>query len=248
MPDISIVTVTLNSDVTLQQCISSVAEQRGNIEHIVIDGESSDQTLRIIQENADHLSQWISEPDDGIYSAMNKGLALASGDIVGILNSDDFYVDDLALERVRKALAEDSIDACYADLSYVDSFDTTKVRRRWKSQQLSPKDFYWGAMPPHPTFFVKKRVYDELGDFRKDLGSAADYEFMLRVLVRAKKNAVYVPHTLVHMRAGGASNESVRARWLANRMDRRAWSVNGLRPYPFTLILKPIRKIPQWIV
>ena len=247
VPRISTITVALNSKDSLQKCIDSVAiQQNCSVEHIVVDGGSSDGTLDILHQNEHRLRTWISEPDEGIYDAMNKGIGLAEGDIIGLLNSDDYYSDELVLSRVIETLRNTEAKACYGDIVYVDRNDTKKVTRQWKTKKLEPRHFYWGAMPPHPAFFVRKEVYAECGNFRLDLGSAADYEFMLRVLVRFRMFAVHIPFTLVHMRSGGISNATIWARLKANRMDREAWKVNGLHPFPWTVILKPLRKLPQW--
>jgi glycosyltransferase len=211
---------------------------------------------------------------------MNKGLRMAGGDIVGILNADDFYADDRVLERVAKVFEDPEVEACYGDLVYVremlncasrvelapvaplnrlkdpsiqrfnHSTDQPgfKILRYWKSGSFTPEKMKWGWMPPHPTFFVRRRVYEKYGLFNLDLGSAADYELMLRCLYKYRIKTVYIPEVLVCMRAGGVSNASVANRLKANRMDRRAWEVNGLRPYPWTTLLKPLRKIPQYLV
>jgi glycosyltransferase involved in cell wall biosynthesis len=194
-----------------------------------------------------HISHIVSESDQGIYDAMNKGIRLAQGDIVGILNADDFYASSDILAKVAAIFADPAIDACYGDLVYMDSTDTGKVVRYWRSGAFSPRKFYWGWMPPHPTFFVRRWVYERFGLFNLDLGSAADYELMLRFLVKHQINVAYIPEVLVKMRTGGVSNVSLQNRLKANRMDRKAWTINALKPYPWTLWLKPLRKIGQWV-
>lgn len=216
------------------------------VEHILIDGGSTDTTLRIADSYQHHLSSVISEPDAGIYDAMNKGIGLATGEVIGILNADDFYPSDDVLSRVAEVFSDESVDACYGDLIYVDGEDINKVKRDWQAGEFDRKKFYQGWMPPHPTFFVRASVYEKFGLFNLELGSAADYEIMLRFLLKHEVNAVYLPMVLVHMRTGGVSNSSVLNRLAANRMDRKAWVVNGLTPKFWTLYAKPLSKIGQW--
>ena len=158
--------------------------------------------------------------------------------------------DDRVLERVAGVFENPSIEACYGDLVYVKALtrDSKQVLRYWKSGPFHPDKFKWGWMPPHPTFFVRRSVYEKYGLFNLDLGSAADYELMLRFLFKHRIKVAYIPEVLVCMRAGGVSNASVKNRVNANLMDRKAWEVNGLKPYPWTLFLKPLRKLPQWFM
>lgn len=243
---ISIITATFNSANTIRNTLESVrAQQYANVEHIIVDGLSSDDTLRIVQQFS-NVAAIVSEKDSGIYDAMNKGIALATGEIIGILNSDDIYADENVLKEVAEIFNDDRIDACYADLQYVDERDTTKLVRNWRSGQFNEKSFLYGWMPPHPTLFLRRSVYDKVGLFNLSFKTAADYELMLRVFVRHQFNVKYLPRVVVKMRTGGASNSSLIRRINANREDRRAWKVNDLKPYFFTLYLKPIRKIFQF--
>ncbi|OHB33344.1 MAG: glycosyl transferase [Desulfuromonadaceae bacterium GWC2_58_13] len=246
MTDISIITATYFSESTLRDTLDSVARQEVRAEHIIVDGGSKDRTLEILSSYS-HLSRIVSEPDRGIYDAMNKGIAMASGDVVGILNSDDFYPDHRVLSWVAEVFSDPNVDSCYGDLKYVHPVDTTRVIRSWKSGSYSRDAFFWGWMPPHPTFFVRRSLYEKFGGFNLDLGSAADYELMLRFLVKHRISAVYIPEVLVKMRSGGVSNVSLRNRLKANSMDRRAWWVNDLHPYPWTSAMKPLRKIGQFL-
>lgn len=248
MTSISIITVCHNAETTISDCLASIQSQTCSVEHILIDGGSVDRTVDIIRAQAGPAAKVVSEPDNGIYDAMNKGLRLATGDIIGILNADDFYASPEILAKVSRSFTDSRINACYGDLLYVDSKDTNTVRRYWRSGQFTPNRFYWGWMPPHPTFFVRRSVYEKFGGFNLDLGSAADYEIMLRLLVRHRIQATYIPEVLVKMRTGGVSNASLQNRIKANKMDRQAWRVNSLRPYPWTLWLKPARKIGQYFV
>jgi glycosyltransferase len=248
LPKLSIITATFNAADTLGVCLDSVRDQGVDVEHILVDGGSTDATLDIVDSYKNSIAKLVSEPDQGIYDAMNKGIQMATGDVIGILNADDFYPSNDILSRVEEVFADKSIQACYGDLIYVDSKQSNKVKRYWHAGEFDRKKFYQGWMPPHPTFFVRASVYEEYGLFKLDLGSAADYEIMLRFLLKHQINAVYLPAVTVHMRTGGVSNSSLSNRLAANRMDRKAWVVNDLQPYPWTLYAKPLRKIGQWFV
>jgi glycosyltransferase involved in cell wall biosynthesis len=245
---ISIITATYNSASTVRDTLDAIALQRHpDVEHIIVDGDSKDDTLDIIASYS-HVSKLIVGKDDGIYDAMNKGISVASGEIIGILNSDDVYTDDRVLSDVAAAFADPAVMTVYADLQYVDPADLRKVRRRWVSGPFKRNNFYYGWMPPHPTFFVRRQVYDLAGVFNLDLRSAADYELMLRILVKLRITAHYIPRVIVKMRAGGVSNASLFNRLRGNKEDRMAWKLNELKPYFFTLYLKPLRKIHQFIL
>lgn len=243
---ISIITATFNSSATIRDTLKSVQSQKfPDVEHIIVDGLSSDDTLHIVRQF--NVATVLSEKDEGIYDAMNKGIRLATGEVIGILNSDDIYADENVLREVGEIFRDDQVDVCYADLQYVDEHDTTKLVRNWKSGNFSKNSFLYGWMPPHPTLFLRRRVYDKVGLFNLAFKTAADYELMLRVFVRHEFKVQYLPRVVVKMRTGGASNSSLKRRLYANREDRRAWKVNNLKPYFFTLYLKPIRKIFQFI-
>mgnify|MGYP006280829481 CR=1 FL=1 len=252
-PRLSIVTAVRNGERFLPDCLHSVAAQKAALEHIIVDGASDDKTPALIgqyaqKQNAreDRTVTTMSEPDRGLYDAMNKGIALASGDIIGTLNADDFFASDDILDDVAAIFREPDVDACYGDLVVVDTDHSNRITRRWHPGAYSGRRFYHGWMPPHPTFFVRTDAYRRYGRFRLDLGSAADYELMLRFLVKHGLRARYLPRTIVTMRAGGISNASLANRLQANRMDRRAWKVNGLSPLPWTVLIKPLRKITQF--
>lgn len=245
---ISIITATYNSAGTVRDTLETIAsQQHPDIEHIIVDGRSSDDTLDIVK-GFSHVSRVISEKDKGIYDAMNKGIGIAAGDIIGILNSDDVYTDNFVLSDIAAAFEDPAVMTVYADLQYVDAVDLRKVRRRWSSGPFRRKNFYFGWMPPHPTFFVRRSVYEQAGLFNLNLRSAADYELMLRILLKYQITAHYLPRVIVKMRVGGASNAGLFNRLRGNREDRMAWKLNGLRPYWFTLYLKPLRKIHQYIL
>ena len=159
---------------------------------------------------------------------------------------DDFYASSLVLQKVTELLETKDLSSCYGDLVYVNADNLDIVRRYWVSGRFDAKKFYWGWMPPHPTFFVRREIYEKHGLFNLDMGTAADYELMLRFLLKHRISCGYVPEVLVKMRSGGVSNSSLQNRLDANLMDRKAWSVNGLKPFPWTLTLKPVRKIGQF--
>lgn len=244
---VSIITVCYNSQDTLEDAIHSVLNQDyEDIEYIIIDGKSSDGTLAIINTYQNNIAHWISEPDKGIYDAMNKGLEKATGDIIGILNSDDVYYDSSVISHVVKAFMDSKADTVYGDLNYVDYADVHLVKRRWVAGAYAKKQFLEGWMPPHPTFFVLREVYAKYGNFNTAFLFAADYELMLRILFKNGVSCAYLPQTLIRMRIGGASNASVQNRIKANQEDRKAWLINGVKPKWYTLYKKPISKMGQF--
>ena len=227
--------------------MNSIASQSySNIEHIIVDGLSSDNTLDIISQFP-HVSKYISEKDEGIYFAMNKGIDMATGDVIGILNADDVYAHNDVLSKVMSLFENPSTDSVYGDLDFVDANDLSKVKRSWRSGPFKKNSFYGGWMPPHPSFFVRSNLYLQYGTFNTTLRSAADYELMLRLLVKNKITPTYLKDILVKMRYGGKSTASMKNRLVANYEDRMAWRLNGLKPHFFTLILKPLKKIKQFI-
>ncbi|MFN5477503.1 MAG: glycosyltransferase family 2 protein [Sphingobacteriales bacterium] len=247
MMKVSVITATFNSAATLTDTLSSVRDQTYPlVEHLIIDGGSKDNTMEIVA-GFPHIKQICSEKDRGIYDAMNKGVKRATGDIVGILNSDDFYASENVLREVVDTFEQSGCDAVYGDLQYVDKDDVSKVVRYWRSGPYQQGAFKWGWMPPHPSFFVRHTLYDRCGLFNLDMKTAADYELMLRMIHKEGASLQYLPNVLVKMRTGGASNSSLASRLKANADDRKAWDVNGLTPYWFTMYLKPIRKITQFI-
>lgn len=245
---ISIITATFNSSTTLPDTLECVASQTYQpVEHLIIDGGSNDESVAIAKKFP-HVSRIVSEKDKGIYDAMNKGIALATGDVIGILNSDDVYTDPDVLANIMALFRDETVDACYADLQYVRADNLNKVTRTWRSGACSRYSFYWGWMPPHPTFFVRRSVYERIGNFNIELKSAADYELMLRAFIKYKLRVSYLPRIIVKMRTGGESNASLKNRIRANGEDRKAWKINNLKPWPFTLYLKPLRKLLQFFI
>jgi len=242
---VSIITIAYNSAETIEDTIKSIVTQNySNLEYIIIDGGSTDKTLSIVDKFKDSITTIVSEPDKGIYDAMNKGVQNAIGDIVWILNSDDIYADNKVVSRIVEAIGNK--DSIYADLVYVDRDNTDKVTRYWKSGKYRKGIFKSGWMPPHPTFFIKKSCYNQYGTYNLQLKSAADYELMLRMLHKHNISVAYLPEVITKMRVGGQSNATLVNRIKANKEDKLAWSINDLKPGPLTLIMKPVRKISQF--
>jgi glycosyltransferase involved in cell wall biosynthesis len=246
-PKISIITVSFNSQSTIKHTIQSVASQDyQNKEYILIDGASTDWTLDIISFLKDKINYFVSEKDNGIYDAMNKGIKVATGEIIGILNSDDFYSNNEVLSKVANIFEETDCDCLYGDLVYVDKGDARNIVRYWKSGKFSKKKLRMGWMLPHPTFFVKKEIYEKYGLYNIKLKTAADYEMILRLLHNDSIKVEYLPEILIKMRIGGESNSSFINRLKGNYEDNLAWDMNNLRKPPFIRFLKPLRKIIQF--
>jgi len=247
-PKVSIITVCYNSEKTIEDTIQSVTNQTyDNIEYIIIDGTSTDNTLEIINKYKDKITKIISEKDNGLYDAINKGISIATGEIIANINSDDFYIDKNVIADVVSKMETENSDTLYADLHYVDAIDTNKVIRNWVSGEYKKGMFFRGWMPPHPTFFVRKSVYNQYGMFNLELKSASDYEIMLRFIHKHECSICYLPRVVVKMRIGGVSNSSIKNRLKANREDNRAWEMNGLKPKSYTLIFKPLSKVLQFV-
>lgn len=235
--EVSIITAVLNGADTIQDCIKSVSGQSyTNIEHIIIDGGSTDGTLEVLKKYEDNIAKIISESDNGIYDAINKGIRRATGEVIGILHSDDFYADSYVIEGVVRQLKEKKTDSCYGDLVYVDKNNTNKVIRYWKSSQYKHGSFKYGWHPPHPTFFVRKEIYDKYGGFDTNFEVSADFELMLRFLEKYKITTMYLPEPLIKMRIGGESNKSIKNIIKGNINCYRAFKKNNLEVpifYPF---------------
>ncbi len=239
---ISLITVSFNSAHTIGDTIASVREQNyPNLEYIIIDGGSSDGTLTVIKQNSDVIDHAVSEQDDGIYDAMNKGINLASGEVIAFINSDDMLADSTVLQQIAEVLRQEEIDACYADLVYVQQTDRDKVIRYWRSSAFKPGLFGRGWSPPHPTFYVKKSVYEQFGGFSLDYKMGNDIELMLRFLERYQVKSLYVPKTWVKMRIGGVSNQSLGNIILQNKEIIKAAKNNGISFFVPLFVLGKIK-------
>lgn len=236
---ISIITSCYNSADTIIDTLNSLATQNfKNFEHIIIDGGSTDRTLDILKEWKKFPLKIFSEKDDGIYDAMNKGLRIASGDIIGILNSDDFYENSNVLSKVVATMQTYNVDCVYSDLLYVDKFDTNKIVRSWQSCAYETGMFESGWQPPHPTFFVRRTVYEKYGFFDLNFDISADFELMLRFLHKYKISSIYIPAVQVKMRYGGESNKNIRNIIKANLNSLNALEKNGIKLNRFIYIFK----------
>ena len=252
---ISIITVCYNSVTTIERAMISVLSQNyPGLEYIIIDGGSTDGTVDLIKKYRGRIAHFVSEKDGGIYDAMDKGIAAATGDVVGILNSDDQYADDNVLSVVVAAFARGagndvdgaSVDAVYGNIAYFKKETPSKFFRYWKAGAFSRAKMRNGWMPPHPAFFVRRTWYEQHGNFRLDFGTAADYELLLRFML-ADIRMKYIDHTLVYMQAGGASGKNFVTRRNAWRMVRESWVVNGARPPMFLIERRLLSKLPQFL-
>lgn len=241
---ISVITVCYNAAATIRRCINSVISQDyPHIEFIIIDGASTDGTAQIAAEYG-QVTKLVSEPDRGIYDAMNKGIAHATGNIIGFLNADDYFVDDHIISKVAQAFGLSSARIVYGDINIVNRAD--KIIRRWVAGAYKGGAFNRGWMPPHPAFYAQRELFGELGGFKLDYGSAADYELMLRFMHNNGVKAYYLNSIFLHMKIGGVSNKNVMNRVKAYRYDLKAMRNNGIAfPY-LALVMKPLRKIHQY--
>ena len=244
---LSIVTPSWNSEETIVDTMRSVDMQTySKIEHIVIDGASTDSTVKVISDFGSERVKIVSEKDNGIYDAMNKGIRMATGDIVGILNSDDMFYNDYTLELVVHAFQSQKVDCVFGDIIYVQHIDTNKTIRYWRSSPYTHGAFYKGWHPPHPAFFVRKEVYEKYGVFRENFDISADFELMLRFLEKEEVSSFYLGETLVRMRMGGESNRSIRNIVKGNINCLKAFKVNNLRVPLFYPIIRLLPKVKQY--
>lgn len=244
---ISIVTAVFNRAGTIADALRSVETQSyQNVEHIIQDGGSGDGTLDIIRQFGTSPALLVSEPDGGIYDAINKGISRASGDIIGLMHSDDFFADDLVLERVAEAFRDHEVDGVYGDLDYVSASNTDKIVRRWRSGPYRADLLKRGWMPPHPTLYLRREVFDRWGLYDTSMRIAADYEAMLRYLVKGDIRLVYIPEVLVKMRVGGESNRSLSRILQKSREDYTALQRHGVGGIN-TLLAKNFSKLEQFL-
>ena len=243
---ISIITTTFNSDKTLQDTFDSIQSQEyKDIEIIVIDGGSNDGTLERIKENS-FVSNYVSEPDEGIYDALNKGVNLANGVIIGFLHSDDIFNNSDVISTIASKFSDTTVDGVYGDLLYVNKNDTTKIVRNWKSCNFKVSLLKRGWMPAHPTLFLRKEVYKKHGMFDLSYSIASDYDFMLRILTDTKLKFCYIPKVITKMRVGGASNRSLKNMIKKTKEDYRAATTNNIGGI-FTVLLKNTSKLKQFL-
>lgn len=248
---ISIITVAYNSASTIRDTFESVLSQTyDDIEYIVVDGASKDDTVSIIQEYDQRFNarmRWLSEPDKGLYDAMNKGLRMATGDIVGIINSDDFYHRNDILKLIVNEFIDSEVQAIYGDVRFVNPSDLSKTVRYYSSKSFKPSMFRFGFMPAHPTFFTYKRNYDKIGYYRTDYKIAADYELLIRFLYVNKLSSKYLSEDFMKMRTGGISTSSFKSNLLLNREIVRACRGNGIKTSLFILFFKYFVKVFELI-
>lgn len=244
---ITIITVVFNAERYLADCLQSVIGQDyADIEYIVIDGASTDRSFEIANSYKNQISILISEPDHGMYHALNKGISLATGDVIGILNADDILADEQVVTKIVALFKQKNVAAIYGDLNYVAPDNVALIQRKWRSSAAQPRDLALGWMPAHPTLYVKRENFLELGGYSQNYGSAADYELMLRFLFKNKVSTAYLPTLMVNMRSGGMSNQSMKHRYAAFLNDYAALRSNHV-PFPLlALVLKKLRKISQF--
>lgn len=245
---VSIITACYNSASTIVDTLKSLEQQTyTNIEYIIVDGASKDNTLEVTQANCTRVTKIISEPDRGIYDALNKGIAAATGDVIGFLHSDDLFASPHIVQNIVDCFQQSNVDAVYGDLEYVDKTDTSKIVRLWRSGVYGRKQLANGWMPPHPTFYMKRELYSKFGFFDLNFKIAADYDSILRYLWVNKITLAYISNVLIKMRVGGASNRSLKNIYLKSKEDILALKKNGVF-WPKALLFKNLSKIPQFFM
>lgn len=241
---ISIITATYNSEAHIADCVRSVNSQTyDNIEHIIIDGASKDNTVKIIEETPNRVTKIVSEPDKGIYDAMNKGIRMATGDVIGILNSDDFFTSDDVIETVVDAFNNNDIDALYGDVHFVNPNDLNKCVRYYSSAIFKPSLFRFGFMPAHPSFYMKRECYEKHGLYALDYKISSDFDLLVRYILKEKINCKYLKKDFVTMRTGGVSTENFNSRVTLNREIVKVCNKYGIKTNMFLLSLKYLYKI-----
>jgi glycosyltransferase involved in cell wall biosynthesis len=245
MIKLSIITVVKNGQDTIEECINSVRSQTVPVEHIIIDGGSTDRTVDIIKKSGIKACNWVSEPDKGIYDAINKGINLTTGEVIGILQSDDVYANNTVLEKVSNTFALHGVDSCYGDIVYVSRVNINKYLRYWRPGEYKPGSYRWGWQPPHPSFFVSRNVYLKYGTFNLKYRISADDEIMLRFLEKDRISTCYIPEILVKMRIGGESHRSIRNIIRGNIEAYCACKDNGFAVNPLYFLRRFFYKTKQ---
>jgi glycosyltransferase involved in cell wall biosynthesis len=246
---ITIITVCFNAAATIKKTLDSVASQTyPNIEHIVIDGNSNDGTLEILRANETQFSTLLSEPDSGVYDAMNKGLRIATGDIIGFLNADDFFSHQDVVSRITLAFKDQNIQAIFGDAEYFSPEFPNRILRRYRSNQFKPKNLKFGIIPAHPTLYLRKSVYEQFGLFDPKYKIAGDFEFIARVFKGSTIAYRYFPEVMIKMQAGGLSNRGLKSNFLINREIKIACIDNDIRTNDLNLLLRYPRKLLEWIL
>lgn len=246
---VSIITVCYNSEKFIRNAVDSVlCQSYQDIEYIIIDGGSTDNTVEIVRSYGSKISKFISEPDKGIYDAMNKGLKMATGDIIAILNSDDFYAGSEVIKNITGAFADETTLIAYGDLQVVDRDNTDKIIRLYKADKFTLKSLKYGIMPGHATIFLRKKIFEQYGYYKTDYRIAADFDFVVRVLYKHKIPAVYVPQIVLKARVGGISTDGIMTKFAISKEVLRACRENGLRSNLIKVNLRMIIKIKQLIL
>ncbi|GGF63706.1 glycosyltransferase [Mameliella alba] len=247
MTRISVVTAVYNRARTLGEALDSVAAQtHPDVEHVIQDGGSTDGTLELIEARSQSNISLVSEPDGGIYDAINKGIARCTGDVIGLMHSDDFFASDRVLEQVARAMEDPAIEGVYGDLDYVSGTDTGRIIRKWRSGSYTMDSLKRGWMPPHPTLYLRREVFDRWGVYDTSFRIAADYDAMLRYMVKGSVRLVHVPEVFVKMRVGGESNKSIGKILRKSREDYRALRANGVGGMG-ALAMKNLSKVKQFL-
>jgi glycosyltransferase len=243
---VSVITICYNSEKSISDTIKSVLSQtHQDLEYIIVDGNSQDDTVNIIRSFASKIDKWISEPDHGLYDALNKGIGLATGDIIGFLHSDDIFANERVIEQISAVFDDGLLDSAYGDIQYIDQKEVSRPLTNRKAGSFHRWKFYFGWSPPHPAFYIKRELFKKYGLFDNSFELAADYDFLLRCLVKHKISSAYLPTVMVRMRVGGISNRTMKTISKKWREDYRAMRKNNFGN-PITLFLKSMRPIAHF--
>ncbi|TKC08199.1 glycosyltransferase [Pedobacter polaris] len=245
---VTIITVVYNGEKYIKDCIESVLDQNyEDIEYIIVDGASTDKTCSIIEDYQAKIHRYISEKDKGMYDGLNKGIALATGDIIGILNADDMLASNTVITNIVTFFKVNGAEGVYGNLNYVNASNPNQIIRKWISRQYTKRAIELGWMPAHPTLYLKRELFKKHGNYSLDFGTAADYELMIRFLYKYNVRALFINELIVNMRVGGMSNSSLNQRYLAMKYDFKAAKKNKLPFALLTIVLKKISKVSQFL-